>query len=59
MKNIFATIKANKSAIIKHTLIATGTVAAIALIGYAATRTPDLSIEITDLPDGGFAVTPV
>lgn len=59
MKNLFATIKTNKVKIIKHTLIATGTVAAIVLIGYAATRNPDLSIDITELPDGGFTVTPV
>jgi hypothetical protein len=58
MKNLFVTIKTNKGKIVKHTLIALGTVTAITLIGYAATRNPDLSIDITELPDGGFAVTP-
>lgn len=58
MKNAIAYAKANKVAIIKKTLIVVGTVAAIALIGYVATHNEDLSIEINDLPEGGFEVVP-
>ena len=59
MKNIMTNIKANKAAIIKRTFIVAATVAAIALVGYVYTRSEDISIDITDLPEGGFMVTPV
>lgn len=58
MKNIIAYAKANKVSLIKKTLIVAGTVAAIALIGYVATQNEDLSVNINELPDGGFEVVP-
>lgn len=44
MKNFVATVKANKSVIIKRTLVVAGTVAAITLVAYVATRGEDLAV---------------
>jgi hypothetical protein len=57
MKNAAAYIKANKVSIIKRTLIIAGTVAAITLVGYVATRSEDDSIMLTENPDGSFTVS--
>lgn len=42
MKNLMINIKANRAAIIRRTLIVACTVAAIALVGYAYTRSDEI-----------------
>jgi hypothetical protein len=62
MKNTIAYIKANKTVIIKRTLIVAGTAVAISLVAYVAKnpdRFADDSIEITNHPDGSFTVSEV
>lgn len=47
MKNAVEYIKTNKARIIKTSLVVVGTAAAIALVGYVASRNVD--IEVTEL----------
>lgn len=47
MKKALAHAKAHKAAIIKRSLVVAGTVAAIALVGYVATRHPE-ALEVAE-----------
>lgn len=48
MKNLVANIKANKTVIIKRTLVVAATAATIALVAYAVTRN-DIAVDDLEL----------